>query len=108
DQIQRGLGIHDDDRSRRAAGLQGAFNVANPEMLSLAAGSLGAITLGLFLIDGVLRACGQEEMTSSYKIGEATGQDWMMHGSSGKSSKDKAEKPSEEAGAKDKKDESKK
>ncbi|MDK8822982.1 hypothetical protein QP980_03775 [Corynebacterium coyleae] len=108
DQIQRGLGIHNDDRSRRAAGLQGAFNVANPEMLSLAAGSLGAITLGLFLIDGVLRACGQEEMTSSYKIGEATGQEWMMNGSSGKSSKDQAEKPSEEAGAKDKKDESKK
>ena len=107
DQIQRGLGIYNEDRSRRAAGFQGAFNVANPEMLSLAAGSLGAITLGLFLIDGVLRACGQEEMTSSYKIGEATGQEWMMHGSSGKSSKDKAEKPSEEAGAKDKKDEPK-
>lgn len=108
DQIQRGLGIYNEDRSRRAAGFQGAFNVANPEMLSLAAGSLGAITLGLFLIDGVLRACGQEEMTSSYKIGEATGQEWMMYGSSGKSSKDQAEKPSEEAGAKDKKDESKK
>lgn len=108
DQIQRGLGIYNEDRSRRAAGFQGAFNVANPEMLSLAAGSLGAITLGLFLIDGVLRACGQGEMTSSYKIGEATGQEWMMYGSSGKSSKDQAEKPSEEAGAKDKKDESKK
>ena len=46
-------------------------------------------------------------MTSSYKIGEATGQEWMMNGSSGKSSKDQAEKPSEEAGAKDKKDEPK-
>ena len=97
DQIQRGLGIYNDDRAQRAASLQGAFNVSNPEMLNMAAGSLGAITLGLFLIDGVLRACGQEEMTSSYKLGEATGQDWLMHGSSGKSSSDKAEKPSEEA-----------
>ena len=84
DQIQRGLGIYDNDRAQRAAGLQGAFSVANPEMLGLAAGSLAAITLGLLIVDGVMRACGQEEMTSSYKIGEATDSEFLMHGSSGK------------------------
>ncbi|MGV0343926.1 hypothetical protein ACUY3P_06325 [Corynebacterium lehmanniae] len=84
DRIQRGLGIYDEDRARRAAGFQGAFNVQNPEMLNLAAGSLAAITLGLLIVDGVMRACGQEEMTSSYKIGEATGSEFLMHGSSGK------------------------
>lgn len=85
DQIQRGLGIYDADRAQRAAGLQGAFSVQNPEMLGLAAGSLAAITLGLLIVDGVMRACGQEEMTSSYKIGEATDSEFLMHGSSGKS-----------------------
>ena len=84
DQIQRGLGIYDNDRAQRAAGLQGAFSVENPEMLGLAAGSLAAITLGLLVVDGVMRACGQEEMTSSYKIGEATDSEFLMHGSSGK------------------------
>ena len=84
DQIQRGLGIYDNDRAQRAAGLQGAFSVANPEMLGLAAGSLAAITLGLLIVDGVMRACGQEEMTSSYKIGEATDSEFLMQGSSGK------------------------
>ena len=84
DQIQKGLGIYDEDRAQRAASLQGAFSVDNPQMLQLAAGSLGAITLGLFLIDQVLRACGQEEMTSSYQIGKATNSDTLMYGSSGK------------------------
>ena len=95
DRIQRGLGIYDNDRAQRAAGLQGAFNVANPEMLQLAGGSLAAITIGLFLVDGVLRACGKEEMTSSYKLGEATGQDWLMYGSSGKPAEDAAANESE-------------
>ena len=54
-------------------------------MLGLAAGSLAAITLGLLIVDGVMRACGQEEMTSSYKIGEAMDSEFLMHGSSGKS-----------------------
>ena len=85
DQIQRGLGIYDNDRAQRAADLQGAFSVENPEMLGLAAGSLAAITLGLLIVDGVMRACGQEEMTSSYKIGEAMDSEFLMHGSSGKS-----------------------
>ena len=86
DQIQKGLGIYDEDRAQRAASLQGGFSVDNPQMLQLAAGSLGAITLGLFLIDQVLRACGQEEMTSSYQIGKATNSDTLMYGSSGKAS----------------------
>ena len=95
DRIQRGLGIYDNDRAQRAASLQGAFNVANPEMLQLAGGSLAAITIGLLLVDGVLRACGKEEMTSSYKLGEATGQDWLMYGSSGKPAEDAAANASE-------------
>ena len=82
--IQQGLGIYNDDRAQRAAGIQGAFSIENPEMIGMAAGALGAITLGLLIVDGVMRACGQEEMTSSYKIGEATGSEFLMHGSSGK------------------------
>ena len=99
DRIQRGLGIYDEDRARRAAGFQGAFNVQNPEMLGMAAGSLAAITLGLLIVDGVMRACGQEEMTSSYKIGEATGSEFLMHGSSGKPAE--SAKPESEGSAKD-------
>ena len=82
--IQQGLGIYNDDRAQRAAGIQGAFSIENPEMIGMAAGALGAITLGLLAVDGVMRACGAEEMTSSYKIGEATGSEFLMHGSSGK------------------------
>ena len=92
DQIQRGLGIYDNDRAQRAASLQGAFSVANPEMIGLAAGSLAAITLGLLIVDGVMRACGQEEMTSSYKLGEATGSEFLMHGSSGKNESEDSSK----------------
>ena len=99
DRIQRGLGIYDEDRARREAGFQGAFNVQNPEMLGMAAGSLAAITLGLLIVDGVMRACGQEEMTSSYKIGEATGSEFLMHGSSGKPAE--SAKPESEGTAKD-------
>jgi len=85
DQIQRGLGIYDRDRAERAAGVQGAFQAVNPEMLGLAGGALGAITVGLLILDGVLRACGQEEATSSYQLGKATKSDVLMNGSSGKS-----------------------
>ena len=92
--IQQGLGIYNDDRAQRAAGIQGAFSIENPEQLGMAAGALGAISLGLLAVDGVMRACGAEEYTSSYMIGKATGSETLMNGSSGKSdnkSTDKAE-----------------
>ena len=92
--IQQGLGIYDEDRAQRAAGFQAAFNIQNPEQLGMAAGALGAISLGLLAVDGVMRACGAEEYTSSYMIGKATGSETLMNGSSGKSdnkSNDKAE-----------------
>ena len=102
DRIQRGLGIYDEDRASRAAGIQGAFSIQNPEMLGMAAGALGAISLGLLAIDGVMRACGAEEYTSSYMIGKATGSETLMNGSSGKSdnkSTDKAEGKDEAEGS---------
>lgn len=92
--IQQGLGIYNEDRAQRAAGIQGAFSIENPEQLGMAAGALGAISLGLLAVDGVMRACGAEEYTSSYMIGKATGSETLMNGSSGKSdnkSTDKAE-----------------
>ena len=87
DQIQRGLGIYDEDRAQRAAGIQGAFSIENPQMLGMAAGALGAISLGLLAVDGVMRACGAEEYTSSYMIGKATDNETLMNGSSGKADK---------------------
>ena len=87
DRIQRGLGIYDEDRAQRAAGIQGAFSIENPQMLGMAAGALGAISLGLLAVDGVMRACGAEEYTSSYMIGKATGSETLMNGSSGKADK---------------------
>ncbi|MDC7109385.1 hypothetical protein [Corynebacterium afermentans] len=87
DRIQRGLGIYDEDRASRAAGIQGAFSIENPQMLGMAAGALGAISLGLLAVDGVMRACGAEEYTSSYMIGKATGSETLMNGSSGKADK---------------------
>ena len=87
DQIQRGLGIYNEDRAQRAAGIQGAFNIQNPEQLGMAAGALGAISLGLLAVDGVMRACGAEEYTSSYMVGKATGSETLMNGSSGKADK---------------------
>ena len=86
DYVQRGLGIYDRDRAERAAGVQGAFQIANPEMIGLAAGSLGVITAGLLLIDTVLRNCGQEEASSSYQLGKATNSEFLINGSSGKNS----------------------
>ena len=85
--IQRGLGIYDQDRAERAAGLQGGFNVqmVNPEFIGLAAGSLGVITAGLLLADLALRSCGQEEMTSSYQLGKAVDNPGLMNASSGSS-----------------------
>ena len=100
DQIQRGLGIYDEDRAQRAAGFQAAFNIQNPEVIGMAAGALGAITLGLLAVDGVMRACGAEEYTSSYMVGKATGNETLMNGSSGKTSEgteDKAEADSSKA-----------
>ena len=96
--IQQGLGIYNEDRAQRAAGIQGAFSIENPQMLGLAAGALGAISLGLLAVDGVMRACGAEEYTSSYMLGKATGSETLMNGSSGKSdnkSNDKAEDQAE-------------
>jgi len=85
--IQQGLGIYNEDRAQRAAGFQAAFNIQNPEQLGMAAGALGAISLGLLAVDGVMRACGAEEYTSSYMIGKATGSETLMNGSSGKADK---------------------
>ncbi|WP_286205859.1 hypothetical protein [Corynebacterium afermentans] len=91
DRIQRGLGIYDEDRAQRAAGFQGAFQGVNTEQLGMAAGALGAITVGLLIVDQVMRACGQEESTSSYQLGKATDSDFLMYGSSGKPSKTEAD-----------------
>ena len=86
--IQQGLGIFNEDRASRAAGFQGAFNIQNPEMLGMAGGALAAITLGLLAIDGLMRACGAEEYTSSYQVGKATGNEKLMGLSSTKVEKD--------------------
>lgn len=84
DYIQRGLGIYDRDKAQRAAELQGAFSfeVVNPEFIGLAAGSLGIITAGLWIIDQVMHECGAGQYTSSYAVGNATGNDWVKNGSS--------------------------
>ena len=91
DRIQRGLGIYNEDRAQRAAGFQNAFQGVNTEQLGMAAGALGAITVGLLIVDQVMRACGQEESTSSYQLGKATDSDFLMYGSSGKPSKTEAD-----------------
>ena len=91
DRIQRGLGIYDENRAQRAAGFQNAFQGINTEQLGMAAGALGAITIGLLIVDQVMRACGQEESTSSYQLGKATDSDFLMYGSSGKPSKTEAD-----------------
>ncbi|WP_408911184.1 hypothetical protein ACKFRZ_00145 [Corynebacterium gottingense] len=107
DRIQQGLGIYDRDRASRAAGVQGAFSVENSQMIGVAAGALGVITAGLLIGDAVLRACGQEESTSSYQLGEATDNDTLRYGSSGKPAEaaksEESEAPkSEEAAAAEK------
>ena len=96
DRVQRGLGIYNEDRAQRAAGFQNAFQGVNTEQLGMAAGALGAITVGLLIVDQVMRACGQEESTSSYQLGKATDSDFLMYGSSGKPSKTEAENSEEE------------
>ena len=97
DDIQRGLGIYDRDRAERAAGLQGAFQVANPQMIGLAGGALGAITAGLIIMDVVLRSCGVDEATSSYQMGKATGNQTLIDGSSKKDDQGTEEaKPAED------------
>ncbi|OIR43510.1 hypothetical protein [Corynebacterium sp. NML120713] len=104
DDIQRGLGIYDHDRAQTAAGLQGAFQVANPQMIGLAGGALGAITAGLIIMDVVLRSCGVDEATSSYQLGKATGNQTLIDGSSKKDNPATTEaKPSEETKPADKK-----
>ena len=91
DRVQRGLGIYNEDRAQRAAGFQNVFQGVNTEQLGMAAGALGAITVGLLIVDQVMRACGQEESTSSYQLGKATDSDFLMYGSSGKPSKKEAD-----------------
>lgn len=95
--VQRGLGIYDHDRAQRAAEVQGAFNIqmVNPEFIGLAAGSLGIITAGLLIADGVLRACGAGEYTSSYQIGKAKDNETLMKGSSGEIPVEKSAQKSE-------------
>lgn len=85
DYVQRGLGIYDRDKAERASQIQGAFQVANPEMIGLAAGSLGVILYSAFVIDNALKHCGKENASSSYQLGEATDSDFLRYGSSGKS-----------------------
>ena len=97
DRIQRGLGIYDEDRAQRAAGFQGALQGINTEQLGLAAGALGAITVGLLIVDQVLRACGQAESTSSYQLGKATDSNFLMYGSSSKPSEVEAKQGGEES-----------
>ena len=99
DRIQQGLGIYDRDRAQRAAGLQGAFAIENSQMIGIAAGGLGLITAGLLIGDAVLRACGQQEATSSYQLGKATDNETLMYGSSGKPAGSEAAKPEDEKAA---------
>ena len=99
DRIQQGLGIYDHDRAQRAAGVQGAFAIENSQMIGIAAGGLGLITAGLLIGDAVLRACGQQEATSSYQLGKATDNETLMYGSSGKPAGSEAAKPEDEAAA---------
>ena len=89
-QIQKGLGIYDENRSATAAEIQAAFNIQNPQAIGLAASALGAITLGLLAVDGVMRACGAEEYTSSYQFGKATGKENIQYASSTKPGKSEA------------------
>jgi len=108
--IQQGLGIYNEDRAQRAADLQGAFQGVNTEQLGMAAGALGAITVGLLIVDQVLRACGKEEVTSSYQLGKATDSEFLMYGSSGKPSQaeaDKGEGESSSSSSSEKQDSSK-
>ena len=108
--IQQGLGIYNEDRAQRAADLQGAFQGVNTEQLGMAAGALGAITVGLLIVDQVMRACGKEEVTSSYQLGKATDSEFLMYGSSGKPSQaeaDKGEGESSSSSSSEKQDSSK-
>ncbi|OHF40347.1 hypothetical protein [Corynebacterium sp. HMSC074A01] len=102
DRIQQGLGIYDHDRAQRAAGVQGAFAIENSQMIGMAAGALGVITAGLLIGDAVLRACGQQEATSSYQLGKATDNETLMYGSSGKPAESEAAKPEDEKAADEK------
>lgn len=71
DDIQRVLGIHDARRAENANEManqaQAAAAQAGP-LIGAAAGALGAIAVALAIGDGVMRACGKEEATSSYQI----------------------------------------
>lgn len=100
-QIQKGLGIYDENRSATAADIQAAFNIQNPQAIGLAASALGAITLGLLAVDGVMRACGAEEYTSSYQFGKAIGKENIQYASSTKPGDSEA-KPTDKPATKNK------
>ncbi|WP_066528306.1 hypothetical protein [Corynebacterium bouchesdurhonense] len=69
--IQEGLGIFNEDRANRAANVNDALAIVNPETIGLALGSLALIAAGLVVGDAVMRACGLEEATSSHAIANA-------------------------------------
>lgn len=69
--IQEGLGIYDEERAKRAASINDALAVVNPQTIGLAAGSLALIAAGLIVGDAVLRACGQEEATITHAVQNA-------------------------------------
>lgn len=69
--IQEGLGIFNEDRANRAADVNDALAIVNPETIGLALGSLALIAAGLVVGDAVMRACGLEEATSSHAIANA-------------------------------------
>lgn len=71
--IQEGLGIFNEDRANRAANINDALAIVNPETIGLALGSLALIAAGLVVGDAALRACGLEEATSSHAIANAGG-----------------------------------
>ena len=66
--IQEGLGIYNEDRANRAANINDALAIVNPETIGLALGSMALIAAGLVVGDAVLRACGMEEATSSQDL----------------------------------------
>lgn len=71
--IQEGLGIFNEERANRAASINDAMAIVNPETIGLAVGSLALIAVGLIVGDALLRACGQEDATISHALEGAKG-----------------------------------
>lgn len=73
-QTQRQLGIFNRDISRAIEGaLGGGVKVQGTENAGLILAGTAAVGIGLLLADGVMRACGAEEYTSSHAIQQAAG-----------------------------------